>query len=146
MTMLHHNHVRPEDSEELQEALAQAGLPSAEFGPHAHYRRYSDDAGHTVGFGGLDGAGQDRLLRSIVVLAEWRDRGYGVLIVRDLEAAAAASGATKLHLLTLTAVPFFERLNYQPGDRMHAPIDIAMTSEFSVLCPKTARYMVKTLG
>lgn len=143
---LRHNHIRPEDSEELRETLTEAKLPPMEFGAGCSYRRYADADGHTVGFGGIEGQGPDRLLRSLVILPEFRGRGYGALIVRDLESLAAEDGAARLHLLTTTAAPFFEKLGYAPRNRMSAPVSIAVTTEFTTLCPASARYLVKEIA
>jgi amino-acid N-acetyltransferase len=143
---LHCNHIRPEDSEEFQEALAEASLPPVEFGSCCSYRRYADEDGRTIGFGGIEGHGPDRLLRSLVVLPEFRGRGYGAEIARDLQSLAAEDGAARLHLLTIAAAPFFEKLGYEPRDRMNAPVDIAVTTEFTTLCPASARYLVKAIA
>jgi amino-acid N-acetyltransferase len=131
---------------EFQALLAAAGLPAAESGPAAVYRRYRTQVGRTVGFGGVAGSGPDRLLRSIVVAPDFRRRGFGAGLVRDLEHVAAGGGATRLHLLTTTAAAFFERLGWEPRERMTAPVAIAITTEFSVLCPARARYLVKRIA
>ena len=135
----------PDALPEIRAALLAAKLPAAELTPGAVYYRFADESGRTVGFGGLEGRREDRLLRSLVVLPEFRGAGLGVAMVRELEGFARNAGAKTLHLLTTTAAPFFGRLGWEPRDRMAAPVDIAVTTEFSSLCPKTARYLVKGL-
>src|SRR3546814_2627380 len=57
----------------LAETLAAAGLPIADLDqPGRSFFRFDADA--TVGFGGLEGEGADRLLRSLVVLPALRHR------------------------------------------------------------------------
>jgi amino-acid N-acetyltransferase len=138
--------VLPNNAQSLRDALAEARLPAAEFGPEARYHRYVDQSGGTIGFGGVEGAKADRLLRSVVVLPEFRGSGLGGAIVRDLEKLAVEAGCSRLHLLTTTAAPFFEQLGYEPRNRMTAPIEISLTTEFSTLCPASARYLVKSLA
>jgi len=135
----------PEALPEIRAALLAAKLPPAELTPGVVYYRFTADDGRTVGFGGLEGRREDRLLRSLVVLPEFRGAGLGVAMVRALEGFAANAGAKTLHLLTTTAAPFFERLGWEPRNRMTAPVDIVVTTEFSTLCPKTARYLVKAV-
>lgn len=137
----------PEELDELAQALDAAGLPNADVGqPGRRFFRYAAAGGEPVGFGGLEGEGPDLLIRSVVVRPECRGGGYGRAIVRDLERQAAALGAARLHLLTTTAAPFFEHLDYRPAERTAAPRAIAATAQFASLCPASARYLVKLLG
>lgn len=98
-----------------------------------------------LGFGGLEGSGADRLLRSVVVAPERRGSGVGAALVAALEEAARGDGAQRLHLLTTTAARFFATHGYRPADRGAAPAAIAASREFTALCPASATYMVKTL-
>lgn len=132
-------------SAELATALREAGLPTDD--PQAPGRRFFrfDDAAGAVGFGGLEGEGAHRLLRSMVVLPARRGRGHGAAMLRLLEAAATELGAAELHLLTETADGFFRAQGYAPADRASAPADIAATAQFGSLCPASARYLAKRL-
>src|SRR3546814_13021836 len=70
----------------LAETLAAAGLPIADLDqPGRSFFRF--DAEATVGFGGLEGEGADRLLRSLVVLPASRHCGNGRAILAALETA-----------------------------------------------------------
>jgi arsenate reductase len=128
---------------ELRAALAEAGLPPIDPMSPAVFHRFAITGGQTVGYGGIEGSGKDRLLRSLVILPAFRGKGFGAAAADRLERIAGNAGATRLHLLTMTAAPFFEKLGYVTRDRMSAPGAIAVTSEFATLCPATARYMVK---
>lgn len=130
----------------LEDALRREGLPFDDLRlPARRFFSFSDSA-HCLGYGGLEGTGEHQLLRSLVVLPERRQTGSGRLILRRLEEEALASGAKTLHLLTLTAGPFFARNGYSPADRSAAPREIAATAEFRELCPASAEYLVKTLS
>ncbi|HVJ54316.1 MAG TPA: arsenic resistance N-acetyltransferase ArsN2 [Aliidongia sp.] len=124
--------------------LAAAGLPTADLArPGRHLFRFETTLGEPVGFGGWEGEGDDRLIRSIVVAPAYRRQRYGKAIASTLERLAGAHGARRLHLLTTDAAPFFEALGYGAADQHAAPAEIAATEEFAHLCPATARYLTK---
>lgn len=75
-----------------------------------------DAEGEPVGCFGLELAGPEALLRSVVVRPGRRRGGLGAAIVGLAEATARALGVRRLVLLTETAGPFFERLDYRPMD------------------------------
>ncbi len=103
--------------ERFAAALADAGLPTDDLLSEP-FRYFS---ANDMAWGGI-GAGPDALIRSIVVLPEARNRGYGVAVTEALVQQARESGVERLWLLTTSASPFFERLGwvrrYKPaGDR-----------------------------
>jgi amino-acid N-acetyltransferase len=99
-----------------------------------------------VGADGLQAAGPDGLLRSLVVESGARGRGLGAALVGALENRAAARGVVRLYLLTTTAAEFFERLGYEPVARDSVPPGIAATAEFRTLCPASATCLCRSLG
>lgn len=124
--------------------LTAASLPSADLAaPGRLFFRFEADS--LVGYGGLEGEGADRLLRSIVILADRRGHGLGRALVATLERQAHAFGVRRLHLLTTTAAPFFRALGYADADRGTAPATVAASREFTALCPASATYLVKAL-
>lgn len=134
--------------------LAGAGLPGDDVrAPGRVFYRFdaaapgdvTDVTDAPLGFGGLEGAGADRLLRSAVVAPERRGSGVGAALVAALEEAARGDGTQRLHLLTTTTARFFATHGYRPADRGAAPAAIAASREFTALCPASATYMVKTL-
>lgn len=130
---------------ELRDALAASGLPVADLAePGRAFFRFDDDAG-LVGFGGLEGKGTDRLLRSLLVAADRRGAGLGRAMLAVLEAQARELDVARLHLLTTTAAPFFAANGYAAADRARVPAPIAASREFTALCPASAAYLVKAL-
>jgi amino-acid N-acetyltransferase len=130
---------------ELRDALAGAGLPVSDLAePGRAFFRFDDDAG-LVGFGGIEGNGANRLLRSLLVVADRRGAGLGRAMLAGLEAHACELGVVRLHLLTTTAAPFFRANGYVDADRAAAPASIAASREFTALCPASAAYLVKAL-
>lgn len=124
--------------------LDAASLPRADLTePGRLFFRFEADS--LVGYGGLEGEGTDRLLRSIVIPADRRGHGLGRALVATLERQAQTLGVRRLHLLTTTAAPFFRALGYADADRGAAPPAVAASREFTALCPASATYLVKAL-
>lgn len=137
--------VTPDDIPELAEALSAANLPVADLAETSRSFWRFEDSGGLAGYGGVEGAGADRLLRSVAVQGDRRGTGMGRRIVAAIEAAAAADGTERLHLLTTGSAGFFQSLGYATTDRGSAPVQIARTAQFASLCPGSAAYLVKEL-
>jgi len=125
--------------------LEAADLPAEDLGASPVTFYYATTDGERVGGGGIEGYGDVGLLRSVVVAAPKRRRGYGRAICAALEAKALEEGIETLYLLTTTAPAFFARQGYDPIDRAAAPEAIRGTTEFEDQCPRTARCMRKSL-
>ena len=139
--------ITPLESSELA-GLAQflntADLPNSDLAePDRMFFRF--DADSLVGYGGLEGQGTDRLLRSIVILGDHRGHGLGRALVATLEQQAHDLGVRRLHMLTTTAAPFFRALGYIDADRDAAPLAVAASREFTSLCPASAPYLAKAI-
>ncbi|WCT75808.1 arsenic resistance N-acetyltransferase ArsN2 (plasmid) [Sphingomonas naphthae] len=135
----------PEQLAALADALEAASLPTSDLeAPDRQFYRFEDAIG-MVGYGGLEGRGPDRLLRSVVVTTERRGTGLGGILLGQLEHAAADGGATSLYLLTTTAEGFFRRAGYMPVERTRAPEPIANSAEFRSLCPASAAFLFKRI-
>jgi amino-acid N-acetyltransferase len=134
-----------DDLGELTPVLAAAALPIEDLHePGRTFFRLEDDAG-LVGYGGWEGRGSDRLLRSLVISPSRRGQGLGRSGLAVIEQMALEAGASRLHLLTTTAAPFFRSAGYEDVDRGRAPRDIRASKEFGSLCPASASYMAKDL-
>ena len=137
--------LRSGDLDEMAAPLTAAKLPIADLGePGRTFFRF-DDAEGLIGYGGLEGEGADRLLRSVVVVTNHRGRGIGRAIIAALEHQAREFGVGHLHLLTTTAASFFRNLGFADTSREYAPATIAASHEFTALCPASAAYLVKAL-
>ncbi|WP_375427550.1 arsenic resistance N-acetyltransferase ArsN2 [uncultured Sphingomonas sp.] len=129
---------------DLASVLAAAGLPVSDLAePDRMFFRFDDGA--LAGFGGIEGDGPDRLLRSLIVAANRRGEGLGRVMLDLLEARARKLGVIRFHLLTNTAVRFFAANGYAAADRAKAPAPIAASREFTALCPASAAYRVKAI-
>jgi len=145
MTPLRVTALDPDKMDGLRDALAASGLPVADLVDFGRtFFRFDDDVG-LAGYGGLEGQGADRLLRSLLVVANRRGDGLGRVMLGLLEDRARDLGVLRLHLLTNTAAPFFAASGYAAADRKTAPASIASSREFTTLCPTSAAYLVKVL-
>ena len=124
--------------------LSGAGLPIADLREPGRifYRIEAEDL---VAYGGIEGEGPGRLLRSLVVLPDRRRVGLGGVVLGLIEDEAGRMGVEQLHLLTTTAVRFFRTQGYADATRATAPATIAASAEFTRLCPPSASYLVKHL-
>jgi arsenate reductase (glutaredoxin) len=131
----------------LRAALEKNNLPVDDFGGDGQrYFALVDQGGTEFGFGGLEGAGADQLLRSLIIHPPMRGKGAGRALVRLLERQAREEGAQRLWLLTQDAERFFARLRYKTVARDKAPKAITRTKHFAKLCPASAKLMVRELG
>ncbi|MDF0491399.1 arsenic resistance N-acetyltransferase ArsN2 [Sphingomonas sp. H39-1-10] len=131
---------------DLAAELAASGLPVSDLAePDRQFYRLEDDAG-VIGYGGVEGAGADRLLRSLVVKPDRRGRASGSAMLAAIERASVADGAVSFYLLTTTAAPFFRRHGYRTAERADAPATIAGSAEFRSLCPASAAFLSKRIA
>ena len=112
----------------FRSALHAAHLPADDIElPGRTFFEFTQE-GETVGRGGSEAHGTEGLLRSLVVEPNHRSKGVGVAVLQFIEAAAAAQGIARLHLLTTTAAGFFEQQGYDLHPRGSEPVPIAQTS------------------
>ena len=145
MTQLRVSRLSPDDLRELRDMLAASNLPVADLTEAGKsFFRFDDGAG-LVGYGGLEGEGPDRLLRSVLIVDGRRGHGLGRSVLILLEEAARDLRVQRLHLLTDAAATFFRANGYADALRTSAPAPIAASREFASLCPASASYLVKVL-
>jgi GNAT superfamily N-acetyltransferase len=92
--------------------LAGAGLPTSDL-REAGCVFYRIEADYLVGYGGIEGQGPDRLLRSLVLEPDRRHVGIGGVALALIEAEAERAGVERLHLLTTTAA--LDTRTYETG-------------------------------
>ncbi len=124
----------------LKDALVSSGLPIEDL-DHSGRSFFcaTNQAGDVVGYSGIEVCGGDVLLRSVVILSQYRGQNFGALIV--LETLASVSGNSAVYLATNSAAPFFERLGFTDTDRADVPAAIMATRQLSSICPASAKVM-----
>ncbi|WP_458208001.1 arsenic resistance N-acetyltransferase ArsN2 [Haladaptatus sp. NG-SE-30] len=111
--------------------------------PEKFFIAYSDTK--CIGSGGVEIYGSNGLLRSVVITASNRGRGFGTALCDALEDYARTNGVVQLYLLTVTAAAFFRQRGYEEVVRENVPSSIKQTTEFTDLCPDSATCMRKNL-
>lgn len=99
-----------------------------------------------VGVGGVEFFGENSLLRSLAVNAEYQGMGIGSKLLERIEQYARSLHVNRLYLLTHTAETLFLGTGYFTVKRMDAPSEIACSSQFESLCPADSSLMVKSLA
>lgn len=129
----------------VERLLDRNGLPTRDVSekPGCFYVALAD--GKRVGVGGIEPYDDVGLLRSVVVSASHRGRGFGSALCDALEERAAADGIERLYLLTDGAAGFFAARGYDEIGREAPPPAIRTTAEFETLCPDEATCMRKHL-
>ena len=133
---------RAKDLAATEALLRSAGLPTdgvvdlLESQPPAFY--FAIRGEEVIAAGGLEPAGSDALLRSIVVRAEDRSTGVGKQVVERLLEEADSRELTGVYLLTTTADQWFPRFGFTRVDRADVPMAVAETWEFKTGCAQTA--------
>lgn len=130
----------------LRQILGSCQLPAndltKEHLDHFYLLKRDSDA---YGCIGLEIFGENGLLRSLAIKKQIRGKGYGQLLVRQIEEYAQGQGIDSIYLLTTTAEAFFNKMGYSPIDRDDIPQEVKKSEEFSSICPSSATAMIKTL-
>jgi len=138
---------RPHDLPGALDLLRRCDLPdhgvAERFG---HYFVIREDDGRIVGVAGLEVHGEDGLLRSLAVEADYRDQGLGAALVSVVKRRAEKLDLRAVYLLTTTAREFFARHGFTDTARTEAPTGIRESWEFVAGCPRTAVLMKQALA
>lgn len=136
---------QPAELDRIRALLADNDLPTEDIRANQNSFYVAEAGGDLVGIGGLELYHPHGLLRSLVVPDTVRSRGYGSLVLEELENLARQKEIDELYLLTTTAEGFFRRHEYRAIPRDQAPSTIKTTREFAELCPSSATVMQKSL-
>jgi len=105
------------------------------------YLTYYDSSEELVGSGGLELYGDKALLRSLAVSQTIRSQSLGRQIMEDLLQQVRSKDIKEIYLLTQTAWYFFLKLGFKEVNRGEVPDEIRNSTEFSQVCPGSARVM-----
>ncbi|MBX5132656.1 GNAT family N-acetyltransferase [Rhizobium lentis] len=128
-------------SDALRAALTSAGLLVDDLdGSDRRYFAFVAADRRVVGYSGIETCDNDAvLLRSVVVLPEYRSQGYGRHLVEATLARTSPSG--EVYLATTSAASFFESIGFTSVQRDQVPPAILSTRQLSGLCPASATIM-----
>ena len=134
-----------EDFPGIENILRESRLPADDCDGHIGNFIVIEQEGIIIGIGGFEACGILGLIRSIVVIPEYRGKGIGREILTFLENMAYDMGITTLYLLTETAENYFKNLGFSVKDRSEVPEAIVKTKQFSELCPASAKVMCREI-
>ncbi len=125
---------------ELKVALSASGLPTEDLedAGRSFFKAVSSDGG-TVGYAGIETCGDDVLLRSVVILPEYRGKELGRSLTREM--LKAVNSTSTVFLATTSAAPFFENLGFIVVNRGDVPPAVLETRQLSGICPASATIM-----
>jgi amino-acid N-acetyltransferase len=139
---LHAEPARPHDLRGALELLGRTELTDQDVAERwGHYFVVREDDGRVVGVAGLEIHGEDGLLRSVAVDAEYRGQGLSASLVEAAVERAKRVRLRDLYLLTTTARDYFARRGFAECSRDEAPAPIRESWEFRTGCPSTAAFM-----
>ncbi|HEV2718765.1 MAG TPA: arsenic resistance N-acetyltransferase ArsN2 [Thermoanaerobaculia bacterium] len=125
----------------IKALLAANALPTA--GVDEHWRTFviARDGGKIVACGGAEAYQFAALIRSVAVDSDYRSRGLGRRIVRQLLDRLASRGLREFYLLTTTAEDYFRKRGFKAIDRDEVHPQLLSSREFQDACPSTATCM-----
>jgi len=133
---------RPHDLRGALDLLGRAELTDQDVTERwGHYFVVREDDGRVVGVAGLEIHGEDGLLRSVAVDADYRGQGLAASLVEAALERAKRVQLRSVYLLTTTARDYFARRGFVDCPREEAPAAVRGSWEFRVGCPSTAAFM-----
>jgi len=136
---------REEDVEAILALLKTNNLPISDLDTGKRIFLVALSEEKTVGCVAVEVYGNYGLLRSLAVNNDFRGKGIGQKLVAEAETWSRNNGLKNFYLLTTTAAGFFPKIGWHITERSSVPESIALSSEFSSVCPSTAICMTKIL-
>jgi amino-acid N-acetyltransferase len=144
---LHAEPARPHDLRGALDLLGRAELTEQDVAEGwGHYFVVREDDGRVVGVAGLEVHGEDGLLRSVAVDADYRGQGLAASLVEAAMMRAKRVSLRTVYLLTDTARDYFAKRGFADCPREEAPPAIRESWEFRVGCPSTAAFMKRPVA
>ena len=144
---LHAEPARPHDLRGALDLLGRTELTDRDVAERwGHYFVVREDDGRVVGVAGLEIHGEDGLLRSVAVDAEYRGQGLAASLVEAEMERAKRVNLRAVYLLTTTARDYFARHGFADCPREESPAAIRESWEFRTGCPSTAAFMKRPVA
>jgi amino-acid N-acetyltransferase len=137
---------RSGDLPQVLALLRAAELPSAGVAETLSHFFVAEQDGRLIGAAGLEIYGPSALLRSVVVVEEWRGSGVGSRLIDLALREARTRGIEDVFLLTTTAEHYFPRFGFACVSREAVREEVKASVEFQGACPASAIVMRKTFA
>ena len=129
----------------LQSILKQNDLPTDDIYNNSIRFFVARENDRILGLVGLEVHKPFGLLRSLVVLNEFKNKQIGKKLVEYLMTVSKSEEIKELYLLTTTADKYFSKFGFIQVEREQVPDSIKQTEEFKSICPDSAEVMKKQL-
>jgi amino-acid N-acetyltransferase len=126
------------DLDGIRSLLVASALPIDGFEDHWKTFLVAQDGNALVACGGAEAYQFAALIRSVAVQPEYRSKGLGRRIVRQLLDRLASRGLREFYLLTTTAEEYFKKRGFKPIDRDEVHPQLLSSREFQGACSDTA--------
>jgi amino-acid N-acetyltransferase len=146
MSEIKYSFAEPSDISAIAALLGQSHLPADNIEPRLPNTLVARADGRLVGTISLELCGPFGFLRSLAVDPDFRGRSIGKHLCERLLNLARLLKIEHVYLLTLDAEQYFAKQGFTRIERTAAPAEIAATSQFRGLCPKTAVCMTRAIG
>ena len=133
--MLEVNKLKDEEREGLDHLLRSDQLCFNDINAHGVHLFGVHLKDELIGYFGYELFENQALFRSMIVVPEAKNKGYGTLIWHKAKEKLHSEGVNEVYLLTNTAAPFFSKQGFIEIDRGSAPAAILATNEFKEFCP-----------
>ena len=129
---------RKADVEAVCQLLDTVGLITDGVAEHIGTYVVAFEGDRLVACGGSEAYQYAALIRSIAVLPDYRGRGLGRRIVRELLDRLSSHGLREFYLLTIDADAYFRKRGFKPIDRDEIHPQLLESAELKGACPDTA--------
>jgi len=111
---------KAEDISQIKKRLAENDLPIADLENAIDFYVEKVD-GRIVAVGALEAVGNEVILRSVAAAEDYRSKGFGTKITRELIELSKEKAFNAIYLLTLTAENYLPKFGFKNIDRELAP-------------------------
>ena len=125
-----------DDLTKVQELLVSRGLPTAGVENNIiHFLLATSKNNELLAVIGMERAGSNGLLRSLVTDPNFCKRGIAAELVNSVLAVARKQGVKNLYLMTQTAEKYMKRFGFKTIERQKIPENLLKQSELTTVCP-----------
>lgn len=129
------------DSEELFSIIEDADLPVSDIEPEHSVFLAATTQNKIVGCAGLQQIGKSGLLRSLVVLSEYRGKGIAKKLCDSILDLAKKKKYQTVYLLTTDAERYFSKYGFNKIEKESAPEEVKLTRQYNEICSDSAVVM-----
>ena len=133
------------DYSRVCDLLQSENLPTIDLPKDLPHFFVKTDSEGIVGIVGLELYGGAALLRSMIVLPFYRNKGVASELIDELTLNAKKENVHSIFLITNTAEEFFNRKGFRKVERRNVDERVLQSQEFNGLCPASSAVMMKEI-